>query len=148
MPLLNVSLSGAPDDALAHAVATRLSALTRDILRKDPAVNAVKVAFVPREHWFTAGRALADKATRSFALDVIVTDGTNTKDEKAAFLEAVHAAMATLLPDLDPESYVLVREVKADAYGYGGRTQEARYQEARYQQARARTANFKAAPAA
>lgn len=131
MPLLNVTLSGAPDDALAHAVASRLAALTRDILHKDPAVTAVQVAFVSEAHWFTAGRALADKGTRSFALDVIVTDGTNTKDEKAAYLEAVHAAMGRLLPSLDPESYVLVREVKADAYGYGGRTQEARYQAAR-----------------
>ena len=131
MPLLNVSLSGAPDDALAGAVAARLSALTRDILHKDPAVTAVKIAFIPEAHWFTAGRALADKATRSFALEVIVTDGNNTKDEKAAYLEAVHAAMGALLPELDPESYVLVREVKADAYGYGGRTQEARYQAAR-----------------
>lgn len=131
MPLLNVSLSGAPDDALASAVATRLSTLTRDILRKDPAVTAVKVAFLPAARWFTAGRALADKGTRSFALDVIVTDGTNTKDEKAAYLDAVFASMDQLLPDLDPESYILVREVKADAYGFGGRTQESRYVERR-----------------
>lgn len=127
MPLLNVTLSAAPDDALAAAVAETLSALTARILRKDPAVTAVCIAFVPPTRWFTGGVSLAAKGASSFSLDILVVDGTNTKDEKAAYLEAVFAAMARLLPGLDPESYILVREVKADAYGYGGQTQERRY---------------------
>lgn len=127
MPLLNVTLSGVPDDALAAAVAAALSEITARILRKDPAVTAVAVSFVPAAHWFTGGVSLAAKGASSFSLDVLVVDGTNTKDEKAAYLDAVFAAMAGLLPKLDPESYILVREVKADAYGYGGRTQEHRY---------------------
>ncbi|QRG07114.1 tautomerase family protein [Xanthobacter dioxanivorans] len=129
MPLLEVKLSGAPDAALAATVAATLNELTARILRKDPRVTAVAVAFIPAEHWFVGGQALAAKKRSSFSLDIQVVDGTNTKDEKAAYLDAVFAAMATLLPDLDPESYILVREVKADAYGYGGRTQESRYVE-------------------
>ncbi len=65
----------------------------------------------------------------SFWLDIVVVDGTNTKDEKAAYVAGVFAAMSALLGPLHPESYVLVREVKADAYGYGGLTQEQRYVE-------------------
>ncbi|MDQ0506101.1 tautomerase family protein [Xanthobacter agilis] len=132
MPLLNVTLSGEPDDALAAAVAAALGDLTARILRKDPAVTAVCIAFVPASRWFTGGVSLAAKGAASFSLDIVVVDGTNTKDEKAAYLDAVFAAMAELLPNLDPESYILVREVKADAYGYGGRTQERRYVERRY----------------
>lgn len=129
MPLLDVKLSGAPDAALAETVAATLSALTARILRKDPKVTAVAVSFIPAAQWFVGGAALAEGARASFSLDIQVVDGTNTKDEKAAYLEAVFAAMGGLLPNLDPESYILVREVKADAYGYGGRTQESRYVE-------------------
>ena len=129
MPLLDVKLCGAPDAALAATVAATLSDLTARILRKDPQVTAVAISFVPREQWFVGGASLAAKNASSFALDILVVDGTNTKDEKAAYLEAVFAAMAGLLPELDPESYILVREVKADAYGYSGRTQESRYVE-------------------
>ena len=129
MPLLDVKLSGLPDAALAATVAATLSDLTARILRKDPKATAVAVSFVPREQWFVGGASLAAKNASSFALDIQVVDGTNTKDEKAAYLEAVFAAMGGLLPGLDPESYILVREVKADAYGYGGRTQESRYVE-------------------
>lgn len=129
MPLLNLTLSGEPDDALAAAVAARLGEITARILRKDPSVTSVAVGFVPAARWFTGGASLAAKGASSFSLDILVVDGTNTKDEKAAYLEAVFAAVADLLPNLDPESYILVREVKADAYGYGGRTQERRYVE-------------------
>lgn len=129
MPLLDVKLSGAPDPALAARAAATLSDLTARILRKDPALTAVAVSFVPATQWFVGGRSLAQSGASSFALDILIVDGTNTKDEKAAYLDAVFAAMADLLPRLDPESYILVREVKADAYGYGGRTQESRYVE-------------------
>lgn len=129
MPILNVKLSGAPDAALAAKVAATLSDLTHHILRKDPKLTAVAVSFVPAEHWFVGGEALSVKGRTSFSLDILVVDGTNSKDEKAAYLEAVFSAMSGLLPNLDAESYILVREVKADAYGYGGRTQESRYVE-------------------
>lgn len=135
MPILDVKLSGAPDPALAARVAATLSDLTARILRKDPRLTAVAVSFVPREQWFVGGVSLEAKGTSSFSLDILVVDGTNTKDEKAAYLDAVFAAMGGLLPELDPESYVLVREVKADAYGYGGRTQESRYVEKKPQAA-------------
>jgi 4-oxalocrotonate tautomerase len=39
----------------------------------------------------------------------------------------VFDAMAGLLGDLHDESYVLVHDVRAEAYGYGGLTAEHRY---------------------
>lgn len=131
MPLLNVTLSGTPDDTLAAQVAQRLLELTATHLRKDPKVTSIAISFVPESRWFVGGTALAAKRRSTFSLDILVVDGTNTKDEKAAYLDAVFASMDQLLPDLDPESYILVREVKADAYGFGGRTQESRYVERR-----------------
>ncbi|MFG1429139.1 tautomerase family protein [Roseixanthobacter glucoisosaccharinicivorans] len=129
MPILQVKLSGASDAAKAATAAGTLSALTAKILRKDPALTSVAVDFLDAGLWFVGGRSLADAGLASFWLDIAVVDGTNTKDEKAAYIAAVFAAMGDLLGPLHPESYILVREVKADAYGYGGRTQESRYVE-------------------
>ena len=129
MPMLNVTLSQSAslDPAVIPQVAAMLARLTHEILHKDPAVTAVAVALVPAAQWFVAGQSLEAVGLAGFWLDIVVTDGTNTKDEKAAYVAAVFAAMADLIGPLHTESYVLVREVKADAYGYGGRTQEARY---------------------
>ncbi|WP_127090470.1 tautomerase family protein [Aquabacter cavernae] len=129
MPILQVTLSGAPDAGKAAEVAARLSALTAQHLRKDPALTSVAITFLPEAHWFVGGPSLQTAGRASFWLDIAVVDGTNTKDEKAAYIAAVYAEMAGLLGALHPESYIHVREVKADAYGYGGRTQESRYVE-------------------
>lgn len=129
MPILNVKLSSPRMAAGIPQVAATLARLTHQILRKDPALTAVAIDQVPADHWFIAGTSLAEARLASFWLDIVVVDGTNTKDEKAAYVAAVFEAMSALLGPLHPESYVLVREVKADAYGYGGQTQERRYVE-------------------
>ena len=63
----------------------------------------------------------------SFYLDIKVTEGTNTKNEKARYVQAVFEAMGRLLGELAPASYIVIEEVRADAWGYSGQTQEFRY---------------------
>jgi len=128
MPYLHIQLSGEPDDTLAAAVAAEGSALTARLLGKDPALTAVVVDFVPGTRWFVAGTSLAAIGARSYHWLVTITDETNTKSEKAAYLEAVHATMDRLLDGAAEHSYVHVADVRAAAYGFGGITQERRYQ--------------------
>ncbi len=123
MPFLDLSLAAAADPTLADRAAATVARLTAQVLRKDPLLTAVAVRFVPPAQWYVAGRPLPAHERASFFLDVRVTDGTNTRDEKAAYVAAVFEAMGQLLGRLHPESYVHVHEVRGDAYGYGGRTQ-------------------------
>lgn len=129
MPYLHIQLSGARDDALAAKTAEAASELTASILGKDRALTAVVVEFTPPAHWFIAGQALAADRARSYHWYVSITDETNTKAEKARYIAAVHAAMGELLGDVAEHSYVHVADLRASAYGYGGRTQEARYRQ-------------------
>ncbi|MFO1336703.1 MAG: 4-oxalocrotonate tautomerase family protein [Burkholderiaceae bacterium] len=129
MPYLHIQISGAADPLLAEQVAGAASALTARLLHKDPALTAVVVDFVPAAHWFVAGRRLADGHRRSYHWVVSITDETNTKAEKAAYLAAVHQAMDELLGGAVEHSYAHVVDARAAAYGYGGRTQEWRYQQ-------------------
>ena len=128
MPYLHIQISGARDDALAARAAATAAELTAGILGKDRALTAVVVEFVEPAHWFIAGRALVAGAARSYHWYASITDETNTKAEKARYIAAVHRAMAELLGDVAEHSYVHVADLRASAYGYGGRTQEARYQ--------------------
>lgn len=128
MPILNLVLSTPPDAGGSARIAARLSALTAEHLRKDPAVTAVAVHHVAPEHWFAGGRALSETGEASFWLDIKVVDGTNTKSQMADYVRAVFDAMSSLLSaPLHNESYVLVHEVPAAAYGFGGITQEHRF---------------------
>ena len=106
------------------------------ILRKSPEVTSIAVSFVPPEHWVVAGRSLKDHGLASFWLDIKIVDGTNTKNELAAYVAAVFRAMGELLDaPLHEESYVLVHEVPAAAYGFGGLSQEHRFIAGRLQEA-------------
>src|ERR1700709_2786557 len=69
-------------------------------------------------------KSLAEQKPASFWLDIHVTEGTNTKDEKAAYIAAIFKRMGELLGPLHEESYAHVDEVRGDAYGFGGLTPE------------------------
>ena len=127
MPYINVKVTGEPDPELSARIAREVSELTSVHLRKDPAVTAVAVDYADPRHWFAGGRSLAEQGVGTFWLDIKVVDGTNTKHEMAAYLEAVHRTMSDLLGGIHAESYILVHEVPAPAYGFGGWTQEFRF---------------------
>ena len=128
MPLITVTYcSPQPTPSTKADIAAAVSDLTARILRKDPKVTAIIVKAVDATDWFAGGRSLAEQGLASYWLDIHVTEGTNTKDEKAAYLAAMFRRMGELLGPLHPETYLHVDEVKADAYGFGGLTQEQRY---------------------
>lgn len=128
MPLITVTVASPHKDVPATAsIAAEVSRLSSTILHKDPKVTAVIVTFVPPEDWFCGGRSLAEARLASFWLDIHVVDGSNTKDEKAAFIDAAFKSMKRLLGPLHEESYVHVHDVRDDAYGFGGLTQGRRY---------------------
>ena len=128
MPLITVTVSTPHQKVLDKAaIAAEVSRLSTTILRKDPKVTAVVVSRVPSDDWFCGGKSLTEAWLASFWLDIHITDGTNTKDEKAAFIAAAYESMAQLLGPLHEESYVHVHDVRGDAYGFGGLTQERRY---------------------
>lgn len=128
MPIIQVKYS-APNQKpnLVKEIAAAASRLSAQHLRKNPEVTAVTVEPVAAENWFAGGASLAEQNKASFFLDIKIVDGTNTKDEKAAFIAAVFQTMGELLGDLHHESYVYVHDVSASAYGFGGLTQERRY---------------------
>lgn len=128
MPLITVTYSSSRQSSSLKAdIAAAVSELTAKILHKDPKVTAIIVKSADAADWFAGGKSLAEQNLASFWLDVHVTEGTNTKDEKAAYLAAMFKRMGELLGPLHTESYLHVDEVKGDAYGFGGLSQERRY---------------------
>lgn len=128
MPLISVTYSTQREaQSIKADIAAVITDLTAKILRKDPKVTAVIVKSVYTADWFAGGKPLAEQKLASYWIDIHVTEGTNTKDEKAAYLAAVFARMGELLGPLHEETYLHVDEVKGDAYGFGGLTQEQRY---------------------
>lgn len=127
MPILNVKIGAPPSRELTRSVATGLSELTVRILKKSPEVTAIAIDYVDPDHWIIAGKPLSELKQSSFYFDIKITDETNTKSEKEQYIREAFEFFSKLLGNVHPESYIYVQDVRATAYGYGGRTQEFRY---------------------
>ena len=127
MPILNVKISAVKSRQMTSHISNILLELTTRILHKDPQLTAIAIDYVDPEDWIVGGKSLAEQAKSSIYFDIKITDETNTKAEKAQYIQEAFAAFGALLGDLHDESYIYVQDVRATAYGYGGKTQERRF---------------------
>ncbi len=127
MPYLNLKISGDVSESMAEQAAQALTALTTTCLGKAPQVTSVLIEFIPRAQWFIAGDAVGTSGFVTFYLDVKITSGTNTKDQKTQYVRQAYDTIVALIGNTHPASYVALHELPADAWGYAGETQEFRY---------------------
>ena len=127
MPHITIELSGTPDAQRDQAISKQIAQLTQDLLGKAANVISITLKHVPEDLWWIGGQTLAATGKSAFYLGISITDETNTKAEKAQYLQAVFETMQTHCPRLHATSYIHVIDARAAAYGYGGKTQEYRY---------------------
>jgi len=129
MPFVNIKVAGpslAPEQV--QRLQSETTRLMADVMCKKRELTAVLVEQVDTAKW-TVGAVPVRAATH---LDVKVTAGTNTPDEKRRFVSEVMALMRSVIgPALNPVCYVVVHEVSGDAWGYDGRTQADRAADAK-----------------
>ena len=127
MPILSVKVSGQKNIATTKAINELLLDLTHRILGKKKEVTSIAIEYVDPDNWFVGGKLLSEQGKSSFYFDIKVTDETNTKDEKAQYIEEAFFGFERILGSIHEESYIYVQDVRATSYGYGGKTQEYRY---------------------
>lgn len=126
MPYVDIRIASPCLPETVSKFATRLTDLTADLLAKKRELTSVSVQCIAPGHWHVGGAALSGRGGSSFFVEANVTAGTNDERQKAAFIAAAFDAAEGILGKLDAASYVIVREVPADAWGYQGMTQAAR----------------------
>ncbi|MEA2953477.1 MAG: 4-oxalocrotonate tautomerase [Alphaproteobacteria bacterium] len=128
MPFVSVKIAGEPaSPAQKSALQSGLTELMGRVMRKVPALTAVAIEQIPSADWTVGGAAPA--SGRAAHVDVKVTEGTNSPAEMARFVKEAHALLKTTLGELPEATYVVIHEIPAMVWGYGGLTQEARRQE-------------------
>jgi len=127
MPYLSFHISVDVSQEQSDRIAGTLTALTASVLGKKPELTAVAIHAAAPGRWYVGAERLSGGAPAGFYLEVKVTEGTNTKSEKAEYVRQVFDAVSGIVGPLAPPSYVVIHEVRADAWGYAGQTQEYRY---------------------
>lgn len=133
MPTLQLKVSPLQNPLRYRTLAAELTRLTAEHLGKRAEVTAVMIDDLPAARWYVGG---VDVQRPTAFLEISITQGTNTAQQKAAFIAAAFAELQEQLgagAPLAEASYVVVRELPAGDWGYGGLTQATR-QVARKQQ--------------
>lgn len=127
MPYLNVRIAQSESSDVAEKVVSALMKRTSDLLGKKPEVTSIAIDFVSPELWFVGGERVSAQNAVTFYLDIKVTDGTNTKNEKAKYVKDVFSDFEAILGTVTPASYIVIHDVRADSWGFQGKTQEYRF---------------------
>lgn len=126
MPTLQLRIAPLQNPERYAALAQALTALTTRVLGKRAEVTAVLIDDLPAARWHIGGQATTAPTA---LLQIDITAGSNTEVEKATFVAQAFAELQRQLgagQPLTPASYVIVRELPATDWGYGGHTQAAR----------------------
>jgi 4-oxalocrotonate tautomerase len=126
MPYLRVSISENKSQNVSNQVAQLLTGLAVEVLGKQESAVSVDINYTKNENWFVGGKQV-ESDTATFFIEIKVTEGTNTRDEKAQFVQDAFTGMEKILGKIDPTSYIVLHDVNSDSWGYGGKTQEYRY---------------------
>jgi 4-oxalocrotonate tautomerase len=125
MPFIHVTLGRAIAPPLRDALAADLTQAIATLLGKRREVTAVLIDMAAPSAWYVAGAPTAADET-PVQVDIYITAGSNEAGEKAQMIAATHAALLARLGKLPLASYVIIHEIAAGDWGYGGQTQAAR----------------------
>lgn len=123
MPHIAVKLSQAQPQERVDALCTGITQSMHAILDKRLEVTAVSVDIA--SHWRIGNQPAGCTAF----VDAKITAGTNTAEQKAAWIDAVWQLLRTQLGELNEVSYIVLHEIGAGDWGYSGLTQAERLAE-------------------
>lgn len=123
MPYIALQLHPIPTDEQAAALARGITDTMVTVLRKRREVTAVRIDGGCAALWSVAGEPTPQPTAY---LDVKITAGTNSAEEKAELLRRLHALLVDTLGSLAEASYLVIHELPAANWGYAGLSQAAR----------------------
>lgn len=127
MPYLNIRIAGDESSEIAERVVSILMQHTSELLGKKPEVTSIAVDFVKPKYWFVGGCTMESQNGATFYLDIKITEGTNTKSQKSAYVKIVFEEMEAILGQISAASYIVIHDIGADSWGFQGKTQEYRF---------------------
>jgi 4-oxalocrotonate tautomerase len=126
MPILTLQVAPLQSPERYSALAKSLTTLTEVVLKKRAAVTAVTIEDLPAARWYVGGEPVDEPTAH---LEISITTGTNTAEQKAEFITQAYALLCEQLNGGQPlhlASYIIVREVAGTDWGFDGVTQAAR----------------------
>ncbi|MCF2858770.1 hypothetical protein L1286_14890 [Pseudoalteromonas sp. SMS1] len=123
MPILTVNTNQTLLPAIKEKLAVSLSALTQTHLEKRPELINV-VIFENNGDWYSHAKPSDDF---QFYLKIVITEGTNSESQKAAWLEHTWRLFEEIFINVkNLPNYISIEEQPSINWGYNGQSQASR----------------------
>jgi 4-oxalocrotonate tautomerase len=126
MPYVDVQCQPSPDSQQANTLARGITDALAEVTGKRREVTAVRIGSPSAQVWTIGGEPCQETTA---CLDIKITAGTNSQEEKAALMARLQRLLEDTLGHLAEASYILIHELPAENWGYAGHTQAARAQQ-------------------
>jgi len=123
MPLIQITLAGQPaNPETIQQLQQETTRLMASILHKEATLTVVSVTQLPAGAFSANGQPVDSGAS----LQAMITAGTNSEADKAAFIFAAKSMLTVAIGVSAAPIYVALLELPAGNWGYDGKTQAAR----------------------
>ena len=116
MPFIHLMLNKNVSEEQQQTVAYQLLDITSSILKKNPNHTAIVVdAPTANRAWFIGH---SSQLSTMFKLEIYISEGTNSKEEKECWIAAVYQRLCECLLENISINYIIVTEIPAMDWGY------------------------------
>jgi 4-oxalocrotonate tautomerase len=131
MPYIAITVAGQSlDREQANTLIVETTRLMHELMGKRADLTSVRIEQTPGHSWGIGAALIGERsgqgALSAAHMDITITAGTNTAEEKAAMVAAGYQLMQDVLGAIHEACYVVIHELPADAWGFAGQTQAAR----------------------
>ncbi len=129
MPFINISVSGATlSDTQKQHLFNETTRLMSEVMKKNPDLTSVRIDQFPADSWAVGRKSMVVRGETAVHMDIKVTDGTNTDEEKAEMIKQAMSMLKDIVGSTPEASYIVIHDLDASAWGYDGHTQHERAQ--------------------
>ena len=126
MPYINIRIGTQLSDAQREALFEQTTHLMSAIMGKRREVTVIDIQESKPSQWSTNGTELSEEKPVGVYIDIKVTEGTNSPDEKAEMIASTVKMLQDVVGTIQEACYVVIDAIPSDSWGYNGKTQAAR----------------------
>ncbi len=126
MPYINIRLGTDLDNAQRAQLYEQTTTLMNQVMGKRREVTVVHIQESAPGLWATNAQVLSADDPVGAYVDIKITQGTNTPDEKAEMIAQTVQMLQKVVGTIQEACYVVIDDIPANSWGYDGKTQAER----------------------
>ena len=124
MPYINYRIGSSLEESQKDIICSETTDFMNAIMHKKREVTVVHVEESSPQQWSVNGNRLSDKKPIPVYVDIKVTEGTNTPEEKSEMLKRTMGMLKECLGTTQEACYIVIDDIPSHSWGYDGYTQE------------------------